>query len=180
LIRKLWSAEEISHPGPFYPMEKVKIHPAPAQGARLPIVVAGRQEAAMRRAARLGDGWMPYLYSPRRYAESVAKVKAFSAEADRDLAGFEWMEYLFTHVDDDAAKARAGAVEFLGGTYHQDFGPLIDRVAAAGTPAQVAARAQEFVDAGARHLIFVPGTREDRLGMAKRIAREVIPAIRLK
>lgn len=180
LLRRLWSAEEISHPGPFYPMDRVRIHPPPAQAGGVPIVVAGRQEAAMRRAARLGDGWMPYLYSPRRYAESVAKVKAFAAEAGRDLARFEWMEFLFTHVADDPARARDEAAAFLGGTYNQDFRPLIDRVAAAGTPEQVAERVQEFVDAGARHLIFVPATRDDRLAMARRIAREVIPAIRLR
>jgi len=179
LLRRLWSAEEISHPGPFYPMEQVRIHPAPAQAGGPPIVVAGRQEPAMRRAARLGDGWMPYLYSPRRFAESVSKVRAFAAEAGRDLARFEWMEFLFTNVQDDAAQARSEAAEFLGGTYNQDFRPLVDRVAAAGTPAQVAARVQEFIDAGARHIVFLPGTHGDRLAMAKRIMHEVIPAVRL-
>jgi probable F420-dependent oxidoreductase len=182
LIRRLWSGEEISHAGRFYPMEKVKIHPAPAQGAALPIVVAGRQEAAMKRAATLGDGWMPYLYSPRRYAESVGKIRAFAAEAGRDVgatSGFQWMEYLFTNVQDDPAGARAEAAAFLGGTYNQDFGPMVDRVAAAGTPDQVATRVQEFVDAGARHVIFVPGTHKDRLGMARRIMREVIPKVRI-
>jgi probable F420-dependent oxidoreductase len=154
LLRRLWTAEEFSHPGPFYPMEQVRIHPAPAQGVALPIVVAGRQEPAMRRAARLGDGWMPYLFSPRRYAESVARVRQLAAEAGRDLSRFEWMEFLFTNVGDDAGRAREEAAAFLGGTYAQDFRPMVDRVAAAGTPEGVAARVQEFVDAGTRHIIF--------------------------
>ena len=59
LLRRLWTAQEISHPGPLFPMEAVKIHPAPVQSGGPPIIVAGRQEVAMRRAARLGDGWMP-------------------------------------------------------------------------------------------------------------------------
>ena len=75
LLRRLWTAEDVTHDGPYYPMEDVKIHPAPAQHGGPPIVVAGRQEAAMRRAARLGDGWFPYLYSARRYAASVATVR---------------------------------------------------------------------------------------------------------
>jgi probable F420-dependent oxidoreductase len=179
LIRRLWSAQTVSHPGPFYPMEEVKIHPAPVQPGGPPIVVAGRKDPAMRRAATLGDGWMPYLYSPRRYAESVAKVRAFADAAGRDLTGFRWMEYLFTNVQDDAEAAREETAAFLGGTYNQDFKPLVDRVAAAGTPDQVAARVQEFVDAGARHIIFLPGTMGDRRGMARRIIREIIPRIRL-
>ena len=68
LLRTLWTAQPITHDGRFYAMEDVRVHPAPAQPGGPPIVVAGRKEPAMRRAALLGDGWMPYLYSPRRYA----------------------------------------------------------------------------------------------------------------
>jgi alkanesulfonate monooxygenase SsuD/methylene tetrahydromethanopterin reductase-like flavin-dependent oxidoreductase (luciferase family) len=107
----------------------------------------------------------------------VASVRRHAAEAGRDLAGFQWMEFLFINVQDDSVQARNDAAAFLGGTYNQDFGPLVDRVAAAGTPEQVAARVQQFVDAGARHIIFALATREDKLGMARRIVREIIPAI---
>ena len=71
LLRQLWTAEEITHDGRYYPMEDVKIHPAPVQPGGPPIIVAGRKEPAMRRAALLGDGWFPYMYSPRRYADSA-------------------------------------------------------------------------------------------------------------
>src|SRR5262249_46726477 len=67
LPRKLWTAEAITHHGRYYAMDDVRVHPAPAQIGGPPILVAGRSEPAMRRAAQLGDGWMPYLYSPRRY-----------------------------------------------------------------------------------------------------------------
>ena len=76
LIRRLWTAEEITHEGRYYAMENVRIHPAPVQPGGPPIIVAGRKEPAMRRAATLGDGWFPYLYSPRRYAASVDTVHA--------------------------------------------------------------------------------------------------------
>ena len=74
LLRRLWTAQEITHVGRHYSMTEVKIHPPPAQPGGPPIVVAGRKEAAMRRAALIGDGWMPYLYSPRRYAASVTRI----------------------------------------------------------------------------------------------------------
>ena len=179
LLRRLWSAETISHPGPIFPMQDVRIHPAPVQKGGPPIIVAGRQEVAMRRAARLGDGWMPYLYSPRKYAESVETIKSTAAQLNRSLDHFQWMEFLFTNIQDDATRARHDAAEFLGGTYNQDFGPLVDRVAAAGDTAQVIARVQQYVDAGARHVIFALGTKGSKLEMASRIVRDVIPAIRL-
>jgi probable F420-dependent oxidoreductase len=178
LIRRLWSADEISHPGPFYPMEQVRIHPAPAQPGGPPIIVAGRKEPAMARAARLGDGWMPYLYSPRAYAESVRRIRELADQDGRDLSRFEWMVFLFTNVGEDAEAAREEVAGFLGGTYSQDFRAFVDRVAAAGTVEQVTARVQEYVDAGVRHVIFAAGSRTDRRGVMERIMTEVTPRVR--
>jgi probable F420-dependent oxidoreductase len=179
LIRRLWTAEEISHPGPFYPMEQVRIHPAPTQPGGPPIIVAGRKDPAMVRAATLGDGWFPYLYSPRAYAESVTRIEAVAREAGRDLRRFEWMIFLFANVRDDPQVAKEELVAFLGGTYRQEFRQMIDRVAAAGTPADVAARAQEYVDLGVRHIVFaVPGSI-DRLAVMQRLLAEVVPQLRL-
>ena len=168
LLRRLWSGEPVSHHGRFADFDDVRIHPAPLQGADLPIVVAGRQPVAMRHAARLGDGWMPYLYSPRRYAESVATIRETAAADGRDLADFEWFAFVFVNVDDDGDQARHDAARFLGGTYTKgDFAAMIDRVAAAGTVDQVTATLQAFVDAGARHLVFTPMVRGDAASAAR-------------
>jgi len=179
LLRRLWTAEEITHEGRFYRLDGVRIHPPPTRPGGPPIIVAGRQPAAMRRAATLGDGWMPYLYSPRRYAESVATVRQAAADIGRDLAEFTWMVYVFVSVRDEESEALEQAARFLGGTYRQDFGAFIERVAAAGTPAQVARRLQEFVDAGARHIIIVPCATEDRAAMTNRILGEIVPLLEL-
>ena len=112
----------------------------------------------MRRAARFGDGWMPYLYSPNRYAASVARIRELATEEGRDLSDFEWYAFVFVNADPDGRRAREDAARTLGGNYNQDFRAMIDRVAAAGTPADVRQRIQDFVDAGARHFVFVPAT----------------------
>jgi probable F420-dependent oxidoreductase len=179
LLRRLWTAEEISHPGPFYPMKDVKIHPAPLQPGGPPIVVAGRKEPAMRRAARLGDGWMPYLYSPRRYAASVVRIREMAAEDGRDLSGFDWYVFVFVNVDPDGEVAREQAARAMGGTYNQDFRVMVDNVAAAGTAAEVTVKVQDFVDAGARHFIFAPAAgASDPDAIVRRLLEEVVPAVR--
>jgi alkanesulfonate monooxygenase SsuD/methylene tetrahydromethanopterin reductase-like flavin-dependent oxidoreductase (luciferase family) len=178
LLRRLWSAEEITHQGDFYPMEEVRIHPAPRQGTALPVLVAGRKEAAMRRAARLGDGWMPYLYSPRRYRASVETVRAHAAEAGRDLAHFSWSQFTAFNVQRDSAVARADAATFLGGTYDQSFEEMITRVAAVGTAPEVAQRLSEYIDAGVRHFVFMAATTGDMLDQARTLLADVLPALR--
>jgi probable F420-dependent oxidoreductase len=180
LLRRLWSGEPVSHDGRFYPMDDVRIHPAPAQPGGVPIVVAGRQPAAMRRAALLGDGWMPYLYSPRRYGESVATIREIATREGRDLGGFEWCAFVFVGVDSDGDRARERTAEFLGGTYTTgDFAAMIDRVAAAGTPDEVTATLQAFVDAGARHLIFTPAVRGSSRELLDRLFAEVVPRLKV-
>jgi probable F420-dependent oxidoreductase len=179
LLRRLWTAEPVSHHGRFADFDDVRVHPAPAQGPNLPIVVAGRQPVAMRRAARLGDGWMPYLYSPRRYADSVATIRDTAAADGRDLGDFEWFAFVFVNVDDDADRARHDAATFLGGTYTKgDFAAMIDRVAAAGTVDEVTATLQAFVSAGARHLVFTPMVRSDPRPLLDRLVGEVLPRLR--
>jgi len=179
LIRRLWSGEELTHDGRFYAMDDVKIHPSPVQ-AHLPIPVAGRQEPAMRRAALLGDGWMPYLYSPRRYATSVETIHEVAQREGRDLTGFEWFCFVFVNVRADGAEARREAAEFLGGTYREgDFDAMIRNIAAAGDVDDVTATLQAFVDAGARHFIFTPASRTDARSVLDTLFADVVPRLAL-
>ena len=160
LIRRLWSGDPVDSPGPFFPMTGVTLQPPPLTPGGPPIVVAGRQAPAMRRAALLGDGWMPYMYSPRRYAESVTTIRGLAADAGRDLTGFRWIAYVPVCADDDGARARREAAAFLGGTYRQDFEAMVDRIAAVGTPTEVSGRLRAYVDAGADELVLLPCRRD--------------------
>ncbi len=177
LIRRLWSAQPVTHPGRYYPMKGVRIHPAPLQPAGPPIIVAGRKTAAMRRAALLGDGWMPYLYSPERYARSTHSIRDFAAAAGRDLDGFAWNAFVFVSAHRDGARARAEAAAFFGDTFKDDMSAFLDRVVAMGTPSEVAARLDEFVAAGARHLLIAPTVRGDATPQAEFFAREIVPLV---
>ena len=180
LLRRLWSGEEISHDGPFFPMAGVRIHPRPAQSGGPPIVVAGRKDPAMRRAALLGDGWMPYLYSPRRYADSVSRIRHIADEAGRDLRSFEWYAFIFVNIDRVGRRARQHAARMMGGTYDQDFGPMVDNVAAAGTSDEVTEMIEQFVAAGVRHFIFLPATTRaaDFDATVRSLTEDVMPRVR--
>jgi probable F420-dependent oxidoreductase len=179
LIRELWTEEPVTHTGRFYPMENVRMHPGPVQDGGVPIVVAGRQEVAMRRAAKIGDGWLPYLYSARRYAASVGTIREAAAEAGRDLSGFGWFVWLFTNVQADGQAAREQCAAFMGGNYNQDFQQMVDNVAVAGTTAEVTEKLEAFVDAGARHFIFMVATREDDAdSITRRLLDECVPPVR--
>jgi len=176
LLREFWTAEPVTHSGRHHQYYGVRVHPAPAHRGGPPILVTGRKAPAMRRAATLGDGWMPYLYSPERYASSVATIRAEADRAERDLAGFGWYAYVFVGLDDDPRRARSQTAEFLGGRYRQDFDAMLDRVACAGDAEQVFDRLAAFVDAGVEHFVLAP-CGPARQECARRLLAEILPKL---
>jgi alkanesulfonate monooxygenase SsuD/methylene tetrahydromethanopterin reductase-like flavin-dependent oxidoreductase (luciferase family) len=190
VLRTLWRGGtapggSVSHHGKFFSFDDVQLRvvkPPGKDGPQMqpggpPLVVAGRKEGAMRRAARLGDGWMPYLVSPDAYARSVATITGEARAAGRDLAGFEWMMYLYCSVRQDGDRAREDAAEFLSGAYGDKPREMLDRIAPSGTPEQVAARLQAYVDVGVRHFIISPAAHRDTLEIVTLAAREVLPRL---
>ena len=188
LLRALWSGEAVTHHGRFFDLDDVTLRAVAPAGAGAasgqaggpPLLVSGRKGAAMRRAAHLGDGWLPYLYSAGAYARSVATIREEAGEAGRDLdaEGFEWALYCYCSVRADGDRARDDVATFLGGAYGSDPAVLA-RVAPAGTPDEVAAALQAYVDAGVRHLIVSPAAPEDTLGIVRLAAEEVLPQLTL-
>jgi probable F420-dependent oxidoreductase len=179
VLRALWSGQPVSHHGRFYSFDDVQMRSV-GDGMKPggpPLLISGRKPPAMRRAARLGDGWMPYLVSPAAYARSVDAIQEEAAAIGRDLSGFEWMMYLYCSVRADRDRARDDVAAFLGGAYGDKPGDMLDRIAPSGTPEEVAARLQEYVDAGVRHFIISPAAHEDTFGVVRLAAEEVLPRL---
>jgi alkanesulfonate monooxygenase SsuD/methylene tetrahydromethanopterin reductase-like flavin-dependent oxidoreductase (luciferase family) len=187
VLRLLWSGRTVSHHGRFFHFDDVRLHAVRPPGAAAvsegssgpPIVVSGRRGPAMRRAARLGDGWMPYLVSPGAYARSVQAVRDEARVAGRDLTGFAWMLYLYTSIRRDGDEARRDVSTFLGNAYGHLEPEKLHRIAPAGTPEEVTQRLQEYVDAGARHIIVSPAAPADTLEVVRLAALEVLPRLEL-
>ncbi|GIX49104.1 MAG: LLM class F420-dependent oxidoreductase [Candidatus Tectimicrobiota bacterium] len=180
VLRALWTQETASFEGRYVRFRDVAMRPKPVQPGGPPIIVGGRSEAAMRRAARLGDGYMPYLFTPQQYAEALRKIDAFAREAGRSLAAFQPMLYQFVYVADTYEEAFQRANARLSTNYNQPFDRLIDRYCVVGPPEACVARLQAYVAAGARHLILVPTTfgAAEFAQQAQRLAHEVVPQLR--
>ena len=184
VLRALWRGGPVSHDGRFFSLDEAELRTVelPGRSGRSggpPLIVSGRKAPAMRRAARLGDGWMPYLVSPDAYARSVTAIEGEARAAGRSLDGFEWLLYLYCSIRHDGDRARDDVARFLGGAYGDKPRELLDRVAPAGTPEEVAARVQAYVDAGARHVVISPAAPEDTLEVVTLAAEEVLPRLRV-
>ena len=181
LIKRLWTEEKVSHSGRFYQLDDVTLSPRPAQRPHPPIWVSGRREGAMRRAARFGDGWFPYFYSPEHYRNSVARISGFAGESGRDLSGFQWGHFASISIADTVEEAAQVAAERLGARYSSraEMLSLVGSYSILGPVPACVDRIAAYIEAGARRIVFGwSGKPEDIERHIAITANEIIPAVR--
>ena len=157
VMKRLWTEEHVSHDGDFFKFEDVTLLPQPAQKPHPPIWVSGRSDAAMRRAALLGDGWYPYLFTVRRLRRSNEAIREIAAEAGRDLTGFHWGLNQPTSIMEDPEQALAQAAENVGQRYvtpDRSAEDIARALCITGTPEDCVQAIQERIDAGVREINF--------------------------
>jgi probable F420-dependent oxidoreductase len=103
VCRRLWTEPEIAHRGEFYEFDTVCFEPKPVQSP-LPVHVGGESAAALRRAARLGDGWIGMSHDPASAAERVHDLRERVAAAGRDVGEVE-ITLMATTTEPDAIAA---------------------------------------------------------------------------
>lgn len=117
------------------------------------IIVGGRAEPALRRAARFGDAWLPMWLSPDAIAERAVELRKLAADQGRSSPSLTLL--LLVHVDDDLELARRRAAEHLHGQYRLPL-HVVERWAALGSASQVAEIVQRYLDVGVGELILMP------------------------
>lgn len=83
LMRRYWSGESVVFEGKHYRTDAARMYPRPTQGS-IPIVWGGHTDAALRRVARLGDGWHPTQISLDQLATGLQKLRTYCERFGRD------------------------------------------------------------------------------------------------
>ena len=101
-LRALWGGTHVEYHGEFVDFDPVTCTPRPAQGADIPILVGGDTDVAIRRAARLADGYFPGEGDPAELANLIARLAEACEARDRDPAEVE-INAMFGNLGDPAA-----------------------------------------------------------------------------
>lgn len=150
LLRAFWRGETVSWHDADFDFEDALVLPAPVQ-ENIPIIIGGRSDAALRRAATLGDGWMPYLMSPDRVAEGVRRIDELAPDRHKRI-----IAHVFVCFDSNPDVARRKATEYLTAQYQQDMSRTVERCVPCGSADVVAAQLRAYVDAGATDVVIRP------------------------
>jgi probable F420-dependent oxidoreductase len=87
VLRKLWAGGMVEHHGVFYDFAPLQMSPAVA--GEIPLIVGGLSEPALRRAARIGDGWISDIHTTEELAAIIAKLNTYRAEYGRAQRPFQ-------------------------------------------------------------------------------------------
>ena len=188
VLRSLWAGGPVTHHGRFFDLDDVD----PAAGGaprRRAVARAARRAAAARvgpqgagdaagRPARRRLDAVPLLAGrlrPLGGRRSGPRPRPPAATS----AASSGCSTLYCSIRRDGDRARDDVARFLGGAYGDKPRALLDRIAPAGTPDEVAARFQEYVDAGVRHIVISPAAPADTLEVVTLAAEEVLPRLTL-
>ena len=175
IMVKLWSEEHVNYDGKYYQYHDVTISPKPTQSP-LPLWIGGSSDAAIRRTARIGTGWLAGLQTPRQVAPVVAAIRKASEHAGRPLdpdhygAGFP---FRFGSPEEPIVERTATAMSRIG----EGLDPA--EYLAVGDAETIVRRAQEYVNAGISKFVLRPIVTSDQewLSQTRQLIDEVLPAV---
>ena len=186
ICRKLWSEDRVSYKGRFRSFEDVTVMPRPLQRP-CPIWIASNPrpvgltpaiiDRALRRVARMADGWMTVNLFPRMFAANWAKVSAHLAEEGRDPAAFPNIAYHNVNINPDRQAALEESKRFLDEYYGPVFSPpMVEAWTGAGTPAQCVEHLRALQRDGARTFTLrITGWQQEEQYL--RLVNEVLPKV---
>jgi probable F420-dependent oxidoreductase len=122
VFRALWTEDLPEFEGKYVKFPPLGARPRPAQPSGIPILVGGNTRPAIRRAARLGDGWMPLGLAPGDLIPGLQYLRAQLQAAGRDSSNYAISLGLNLRMTKGTAERR----ESEGNSYTNLVGPARD------------------------------------------------------
>ena len=164
VLPALLAGERVDHIG-----ARLNVHTpplAPPVSVQPPLVVGGRSDAAVRRAARFADGWLGVWLSPAGFKRSCDELAVFAEQYGRPSP--EPMLLAFVAIGDDTAACRDDAARLYRAQYDLDY-RAVERWTLTGSVESVADQLGAYRQAGAQSIALVPA-RPTLLEQVERMA----------
>jgi probable F420-dependent oxidoreductase len=155
VIRDLLTGQPVTYEGRAITVTAPSLQPAMATPP--PIYVGGRGEAALKRAARHGDMWLPMWLTPDRIAERSQQLADLAEREGRPAPGTALL--IGVHIDDDRARARAEAELHIRGQYRMGL-DKIERWTLLDSVDGAVEQLEAYSEAGVEEFLFMALGRE--------------------
>jgi alkanesulfonate monooxygenase SsuD/methylene tetrahydromethanopterin reductase-like flavin-dependent oxidoreductase (luciferase family) len=166
VVLPLLAGETVTSDDPELPIPGATIRPIPEPP--VPVIVGGRSDAALRRAGRVGDGWLALWHSPERVVRGIEAVEVAAREHGREHLARRYGYALWCGLDSDRDLARETVASAMEALYHQPFAGFA-RYTPAGSPHDVADALAPYLDTGIEDLVVL-GVAADEAALVDQAA----------
>lgn len=178
IIRALWTMNQpVTYKGRYYSLKEAVLLPKPTQKPHPPIWFGGLSGHILDATAKYGQGWVPYEAPPSIFEEKLSMIRKFTQLAKRDpddiVPAIAFRTVISTDFEEVKRQMKLLSIEkrFV----HPIIG--VERRTVCGTPEMCIDEINEYVKAGARHVIIgIQPTVETFEGL-QLYSEEVIPHI---
>lgn len=177
LVCDLLSKDEISFEGQFHRYHGAGIQPRPPMP--LPCWIGGESEAAIRRTAMLGDGWIGGLSTPERVGETIAAIKAKLAENNRTIDADHYGATIPFRIGAESDPAVGAARDRLSKRLKGAEREGTTDGFAVGPADRIVAIMRRYIDQGVAKFVVLPIASDaaDLMEQTRRLTQEITPQI---
>lgn len=177
LVRALLEQDRISHKGAFYRYEGPGMEPRPR--GPLPYWIGGDSDAAIRRTARLGDGWLGGLGTPESAGQTVARIKAELLETGRSIDPDHYGVSLPLRIGRPDDPAVIAATRRFGARMKPEEAEARLASFAVGTADHVIGVLRAFIANGIEKFVVLPiaDNADDLIEQTRMLCEHVLPTV---
>jgi probable F420-dependent oxidoreductase len=200
IVRRFFNEHSVTHKGQFHDFKDVALKPSAVQKPHIPIWIGADlndnpdasyshyspgefpgsgagviAKGSIRRTARFGDGFLPYLASLRHYKTAKEQIIQEAEAFGRDPSTIEWGLFLYMYLADTTREARDKAPGILQEAVGYT-GIKFENAFAAGTPQDCIEVVEAYADLGITHFLLSSICKPaDKIPQYEWIARDVLP-----
>ena len=176
LLNLLWTQESVTFEGKFYQYRNVSITPRPIQQP-LPLWIGGNADAALKRTARLGTGWIGGITTVEQVDHAIKLIRSEATAVGRTIDDDHYGTSLAFRIGsvDDPVVGQFPLVRRAGIGDEIDLRPLL----AIGSVQQIIDRIEAYKAVGASKFVLLPIAMGDAdvFDQTRRACEEILPAI---
>lgn len=174
LLKRLWTESDVDFQGRFWQLDKVTVEPKPLQKPHPPLIFGAHAPAALKRAVKLGNGWMGAGSSTiPAFKKSASDIRGYMAEARVSQSDFPLSKRVYIAVDRDKEGAKNKLMEWFAQYYGS--AELALKVAIWGPEDECIERLGEIYSENLDLMMFNPVY--DLIDQASILAEDIIPKL---
>jgi alkanesulfonate monooxygenase SsuD/methylene tetrahydromethanopterin reductase-like flavin-dependent oxidoreductase (luciferase family) len=177
LMRRLWSEKSFAFEGKYFRFKEVGVLPKPIQKPGIPIwIAAAKNDNALRRVAKLGDGWVTIAHNLEDFASRRRKIEAYAAELGREKDVRGSLLFASLNLDSDGEAAKEEGWTWMERFFGRPRREITSQATIFGTVKECAAILDRYIDAGLTGLIIRIASSDEKTQM-QRLIQELKPAL---